>query len=163
MTCSRSAGLGPAAPAPFQGPPGPSGQDGAAGADGAPGQTGPAGPDVSLTPFTAGTDLGGQRVIGLGLDGSAIHASADDPDHILRVLGISTGAALAGAQVPVRSIGTIDDPSWSWVPGPIWCGLAGALTQAPPVTPTATFSQQVAFAVSPTRILVGLRMAVRLA
>ncbi|WP_267426375.1 hypothetical protein [Methylobacterium sp. GC_Met_2] len=154
MSCSRCAGLGPAALAPFQGPPG---------APGTAGPAGPAGPDVGLTPFAADADLGGQRVIGLGLNGSAVHASADDPDHILRVLGISTGAALAGSQVTVRSIGTMDDPSWAWVPGPIWCGLNGALTQAPPAQPVSAFSQQVAFAVSATRILVGLHMAVRLA
>lgn len=127
------------------------------------GPAGPAGPDPGVSAFTAGQDLGGQRVIGLGVDGSAIHASADDPDHILRVLGISTGAAALGAMVTVRGAGEMTDPSWSWLPGPVWCGLFGALTQVLPELPDAVFRQQVAFAVSPIRILVGLRMAVRLA
>lgn len=118
------------------------------------GPSGPPGASVSNT-LVAQQSLGGHRiVIASGLNG-ADHADATDPTHFGRVVGITTGAADALAEVTVQSAGPIDEASWSWVPdADIWLGINGLMTQTPPST--AAFVQRVGFALTPTRIWVDL-------
>lgn len=118
------------------------------------GPSGPPGAGVSNT-LVAQQPLGGHRiVIAAGLNG-ADHADATDPAHFGRVVGITTGAAAALAEVTVQSAGPIDEASWSWVPdADIWLGTNGLMTQTPPSS--AAFVQRVGFALTPTRIWVDL-------
>ena len=48
-------------------------------------------------------------------------------------------------------VGAIDEPSWSFSPGPVFLGLNGALVQAPPAS---GFVLQIGTALSATRLVV---------
>lgn len=68
---------------------------------------------------------------------------------ILQVVGLSVSAGATGADVVVQTAGVIDDPSWSWLEGLVFCGPNGVLTQTPP---TAGWELVVGFASSATRL-----------
>jgi hypothetical protein len=88
------------------------------------------------------------------LDG-AVHAlSADDALHIDLLLGITLTAAQAGDPVNVQRLGAIEDDSWNWVPGRVYLGAEGALTQTPP---TSGFDLLIGAATSATRIALNLQ------
>jgi len=127
-----------------QGPPGPPGADGA-----------------STLRLIAGAALGGHRAVLLDADSQAQYASADDPDHFGRVVGITTGAAVSGAPVDVLRGGELVEPGWAWAPGlPVYLGINGVLTQVPPVAPS--FCLIVGFPVAPTKLFVSLREPIKL-
>lgn len=54
----------------------------------------------------------------------------------------------------VRNDGPMTDPGWNWVPGPIYCGPNGVLTQTPPAS---GFVCEVARAKTATEILVDIQ------
>lgn len=119
---------------------------------GPPGPPGPGG--VTTHSLPAGEILGGHRVVVRGASGVAI-ASADNADHVARVIGITLGSATAGSPVTVQAAGAITELSWTWVPDEdIYLGLNGVLTQTIP--PTAAFAQRVGYAVNPTSMWVVL-------
>lgn len=128
-------------------------------------QVGPQGPPGSITgdgsvpTFTAGAALSGHMAVRAVGDGSVVYASADQPSQAGTVLGITTGAAQAGAQVSVVTAGPVDEPSWAFAPGPVWLGLNGALTQ---VLPQGGMLQQIGIALLPTRLLVAITPAILL-
>ena len=112
------------------------------------------GAPVALAPtYTAASVIGGHRVVRLLPDGSVDLASCADPDCLGSVIGITTQAADVGAQVAVAVGGEVDEPSWSWQPGPIYLGEEGALTQ---VAPASGFVVRVALALGASRILVAI-------
>lgn len=123
-----------------QGPTGPSGPPG------------PAGGNVIALP--AATALGGHRVVRSTGDGRCGYASADNPLHGDDVLGITLGAAVAGANANVQVAGEVTEPSWAWTPQePVFLGANGVLTQEPPTEPDAAFVLIVGFATSPTGLM----------
>lgn len=111
---------------------------------------------VGLAPltFTAGEPIGGQKAVRVSGDDKVYLASSDAPNQIGDTLGIAMNAAAIDAPVTVMIEGEMDDPSWSFVPGPIFLGLAGSLTQATPELPAAAFRQRLATVLSPTRLLI---------
>lgn len=113
------------------------------------GERGPAG-DTPILTGIAGMPLGGHRAIVFNTDGTFIYADQSIPDHAERVLGITTGAAEAGAEVTIQTGGELTEPSWTWVlDQPIYLGTNGLLTQA---VPTTGFIQQLAIPLSATSI-----------
>lgn len=100
----------------------------------------------------AARDLSGGRVVMLTEDGAdyPLLSMLDDGDAIL---GITTGAVVAGSRVEYRHEGWMSDPSWSWSTGPIFCGGSGVLVQSPPA---GLWIRQVGEAVSATEIQVHL-------
>lgn len=100
-----------------QGPPGP------------PGQPGPAGGQVVQR--AAGEGLSALRAV-YELDGQVFALDAHDALHVDLLLGVTLTAADAGGLVDVQRLGAITDAAWGWVPGPVWLGAGGALTQAAP-------------------------------
>lgn len=126
------------------------GQRGAPGEDGAPGI---AGGVVVLC--TAGEALGGHRVVVLNADAEAVYASNAVPDHLHKVLGLTTGAVTLGAEATVQTGGEMIEPTWAWtLDAPIFLGENGLLTQTPPVS---GFMLVVAFPVTATKIFIKLR------
>ncbi|MCB4803507.1 hypothetical protein QO001_000852 [Methylobacterium brachiatum] len=103
--------------------PGPMGGDGPPGAS--------AQGNRSETAIQAAVALGGHKVV-RGTPEGAVYASAAILSDLGTVIGVTTGAAAADADVAVVSSGAIDEPSWAWLPGPVWLGLDGDLTQTPP-------------------------------
>jgi hypothetical protein len=88
----------------------------------------------------------------------AVYADPANPAHADALLGLTTGAALAGDQVTVMVAGEIVEPSWSWTPGmPLFVTASGLLSHTPPST---GWVQMVALAVTATRILLSPRQSV---
>jgi hypothetical protein len=99
----------------------------------------------------AAHDLSGHRAVVATATGAA-YAQPDTPEHQDAVLGITTGAALAGQTATIQAAGEMTEPSWSWTPGlPIFVGPGGLLTQAPPST---GWVQIIALAVAQSRIII---------
>lgn len=98
---------------------------GPAGRDGAPGS--------QVVSFVAGAALSGHRAV-FAAGNTVAYASSGAPETAAQVIGVTTQAADAGAPINVQRMGTITEPTWSWAPGPVFLGLAGALVQTPPDT-----------------------------
>jgi hypothetical protein len=134
--------MGPPAPAgvvvvPVAGPPGP---------QGAPGD---AAGQLRMVGAANGA-LSGHRLVTPAPDGSLGYASNDEPNHLNAPLWLTLGAAVDGDTAHVLVYGSLDEPSWSWTPGPLYLGVEGFLTQTPPSAPDAVFLTQVGFATAPT-------------
>lgn len=108
-----------------------------------------AGSNTSLS-LIADVNLSGHRAIALTAEGKAIYA-----DHTLShsavVIGITTGAAMAGATATVQTSGKLTEPSWNWVPGIVYVGTSGGLTQT---APTVGFVMAIGTALSATEIFI---------
>lgn len=115
----------------------------------------PAGAGVES--MVAAADLGGQRVVRVSAPGRVVLASADDPGAAGAVIGVSLGAARAGDLVDVRTHGPLDEPTWSFPPGPAFLGLDGTLGAAPA---PAGLCQAIGTFVSPTRLVVALGLPI---
>lgn len=83
----------------------------------------------------AAQPLSGHRVVRTLPNGTVSYADRSVPGHADSVLGLTIGAAAAGARVDVMSSGFITESSWTWIPNqPLWLGSTGYLTQARPVS-----------------------------
>jgi hypothetical protein len=102
---------------------------------------------------TAGVNLSALRAV-YELDGLVRPLGADDAVHIDLLLGITLTAAQAGEPVNVQRLGAIEDSGWNWVPGRVYLGANGALTQTPPAS---GFDLLIGSATSPTRIALNLQ------
>lgn len=129
-----------------QGPRGPPGADGAAG-------------EASVV-REAAQALGGQRVVKALDTGEVDYASSDQPDDGDLILGITKGAVNAHEDATVQTGGTMTDVTWTWIAGPVFCGLNGVLTQT---VPTSGFVCRVAKALSASTILINVEEAIILA
>lgn len=70
------------------------------------------------------------------------------------VEGVSANAvSAAGQTVTIVTGGEMVEPSWTWTPGPVFCGTGGALTQS---IPAATWVRQIGVATAADRIIVRL-------
>lgn len=67
--------------------------------------------------------------------GIARYPDISDPADAARVIGLAYTAAVAGATFTVQPDGIVNEPLWNWIPGVVWVGLNGALTQTPPDSP----------------------------
>lgn len=124
------------------------------GQQGPPGTQGPPGPAGGASvQRTAGVNLSALLAV-YELDGLVHPLGADDAVHIDLLLGITLTAAQAGELVNVQRLGAIEDSGWHWVPGRVYLGANGALTQAPP---TSGFDVLIGSATSPTRIALNLQ------
>jgi hypothetical protein len=103
--------------------------------------------------------LSGHKVVLAGATGVA-PASSTNFDHANRAIGITTGASSLGQTATVRREGEMTEPSWAWALGPVYLGADGALVQP---APSAGFVQEVAIALTPSKILVNIRPSYQLA
>ncbi len=108
---------------------------------------------VKLTALAA-EDLSGHRIVTPRTTGSVKYASASDGEIIHAPLWLTLGAALAGDPVELLLFGPTVESSWLWVPGPVFLGDDGLLTQLPPTSASAVFLAQVGTATAATRMVV---------
>lgn len=101
----------------------------------------------------AGTVLSALRVV-YESQGRVFLLSADDEAHADLVLGLTLTSSDQGAPVAVKRAGVVDDQTWSWVPGQVWLGANGNLTQTPPADGV---DLAVGTAVSATRLVLNLQ------
>lgn len=121
------------------------------------GPKGDPGPGFTEITLTAGSALGGHRAVIADGSSQAQYADHSIPEHLGRVVGITTGAAVMGADVAVTTSGEVIEPSWDWTAGKIFLGINGLLTQ---LAPTTGFIQVIGVALSPTKMLVDLQTPV---
>jgi hypothetical protein len=113
------------------------------------GSGGGGGGAVGAASALAGESLGGHKVLYARSDGTVAVGSSSDVSQAGKIVGLSLAAAVQGATVQYIYFGPIDEPSWSWVPGPVYLGTDGNPTQ---IYPTVGFVQQIGVASMPTRI-----------
>jgi hypothetical protein len=82
-----------------------------------------------------------------------------DTDNIDYFLGITTKSATTNANIQVQRSDVIEDNFWSFVPGRVYLGVNGTLTQT---HPTDGFDLQVGVAVSPTRLVLNIQDPIEL-
>ncbi len=125
-----------------------------------PGPRGAAGPSGGSAEWIAARALSGHRVLAAI---NAVHVDyADAADLSLRnrIIGVSAGAASAGAPVMVFNAGMMNFNGWSWVAGaPVFLGAGGALTQVLPASPSA-FSIVIGRALAPDTLFVAIGAAI---
>jgi hypothetical protein len=81
-------------------------------------------------------------------------------ETVYQSLGLAITSASPGAELTIQTQGFIDDSSWSWTEGFVWCGADGTLTQTPP---TSGWDFIIGFATSATRLYIDLNEPVLLA
>lgn len=116
------------------------------------GPRGEAGGDV--VSYTAAVTLSGNRMVVLE-DGKIQYADCSVLSHGCRVIGMTTGAIMAGVAGDVRRTGIIEEPTWDWaVNSLVWLGLTGLISTSPP---GSGFSLIIGFAVSSTKLMIDIR------
>lgn len=122
----------------------------------------PGAPGGALVLATAGAALSGHMAVAYGAAGLLEYASADNPAHALALLGVTTGAASAGAPAAVQRLSVMEHLGWTWTPGaPVYLGLAGALVQTP--APGSVFLKPIGLALTAQRLMLAIQPAVVLA
>lgn len=106
---------------------------------------------------TAGEALGGHRAVYVGADAKAYYADPSTAD-INQPFGITLSSAVLGGTLLVQGEGEIIEPSWTWVPGQIYLGPSGTLTQTPVSTGSLFLLGNSA---GPTRMRVALQLVAK--
>lgn len=106
--------------------------------------------------LVAGETIHSLRAV-MAIDGEAFHPDTSISQDSLQVVGVSLTAGETNDTVVVRPDGRITEGSWSWTPGPIYCGDEGVLTQSPSNT---EWILQVGRAISPTTIEVAITLPI---
>lgn len=130
-----------------------------AGQRGAPGRPGTdTGGGIQTIVRTTGTTISALRIV----FESQARTFPVDPQTIsvFQALGLAITSAATGTQISIQTQGFIDDSSWSWTEGIVWCGPNGVLTQTPP---TSGWDFIIGFATSATRLYIDLNEPVLLA
>jgi hypothetical protein len=130
--------------------------DGRQGPAGPPGIPGPAGGSAILR--TAATTLSGHRVV-KALDNGQVNYADNTLADALTVCGITTGAVIGGAVATVQASGSLTEPSWTWVAGPVYLAANGNLTQSVPVSGVVL---QVGVALSATELFIDIKTPIAL-
>ncbi|MFZ5959861.1 hypothetical protein ACOXVJ_20360 [Pseudomonas knackmussii] len=129
-----------------QGPPGPQGIPGPAGG--------------SALQKVAAVALSGHRLV-FSTDGVAVdYADCGALANRNNTLGMTLGAADAGALVNVQRSGEVVFEGWAWSSGPVFLGHAGQVTQSLPQD--AAFSLVVGFAMNATTLFLDMGVAITL-
>lgn len=108
--------------------------------------------------YPANGAISGHRVMRCTSSGKVSYADSGTPSHAHSVIGISTNAAADNETVNVQFSGEVTEPSWNWTPNlPVFNGANGYLTQTPPTT---GYSLIVGFALTSTKIVVGIKQPI---
>lgn len=108
--------------------------------------------DQVLIAAVAGGTLSGHVIVHPLSNGTVVTATSDNLAHLNVPLWMTTNAALDGDPVTALAYGELTEPSWSWVPGPIYLSLHGEVTQTPPSAPVHMFLAQLGYATSATSV-----------
>jgi hypothetical protein len=114
-----------------------------------------AGPIVEAV---AGQNLSGHRAVAI-VNNLAVYGSNTNPAQLGCIRGITIGATVTGETATIQVYGPMVEPSFDWIPGPIFVAVNGALTQSPPGT---GWLQQIAVADSATRIFIDIQPPITL-
>lgn len=112
---------------------------------------------------TAAVALPGHRVVTRASDGTFGYASNDTFGHLNAPLWVTSGAVSSGGTVTAQAYGPMEEPTWSWLPGPLYLGAGGLLTQVIPVAPGALFLASVGYATASTSAIIDRQPSIILA
>lgn len=87
-------------------------------------------------------------------DGNARYPNMAVAGDVAAVAGISVTSAASGGQVSVLTAGPWTDAGWSWMPGPVFAGASGVLTQTPPIGAVLMVGR----ALDATTLMVGVQL-----
>lgn len=111
-------------------------------------------PDLFLK-YTAGQNLSGHFAVKFDNNSHVVYASSTDTGSIIRTVGITISAAIAGTDVSVVKFGEVEEPSWNWDLGKfIYLGEDGRLIQNPESVIGAKFIQIIGYPVTATKMFV---------
>ena len=128
---------------------------------GPPGPPGPPGPKGNAQLVPVAQPISGHSVVAVDASGQLVPADCTNASHCGAVLGVVDRAYSLGESADVKTGFPLPHAGWAWMPGPVFLGLAGQLTQSLP--PGALFSQVIGQAVSPTRVLIDVQPFINLA
>lgn len=125
---------------------------------------GPAGSSVTVDTLvvrmTANGSISGHKVV-LCLGNMEIgYCSSSNTDHINKAIGLSLNAALDDDYVMVAINGPVVEPTWEWIPGPIYLGSNGFLTQIIPNASNSSFLQVIGTALDNHTMVVSIQPAI---
>lgn len=130
------------------------------GIQGAPGPAGAPGSSGAQT-FTS-TAVGNvqSNSVVCSVSGGVANPDLTQSAQVAAIVGVAATAANSGGSLTVMTEGQLTEPLWNWTPGPVYCAATGGqLTQTQPSTGAVA---QVAQAISPTTIQVGIEPAILL-
>lgn len=106
--------------------------------------------------------VGGNRFV--YLDGNQVlYATNQNPNHGMKILGLTANAANVGDTLTVILFGEIEEPSWNWeLDKPIFLGVNGLPTQTVPDYSNSAFSLIVGFPISATKMYVSMKDPINL-
>lgn len=103
----------------------------------------------------AGEMIPAHRVVVSGVGGMCYLPDLNNPDHSIRVLGVSTKSSLLGEGQVIQASADLTEYSWNWEEGKeVFIGIGGVLTQTPEVG--VSFLMSVGFALSTNTLLIRL-------
>lgn len=120
---------------------------GGMGVQGAPGET-----EGATFLAEAATTIHGLRAVRIA-NGHISHPDIAVAAHADETIGIAMQSGVIGANLLVRTAGTIEEGGWNWAPGFVFCGADGVLTQTPG---TSGWLLTVGRAINPTTLEVDL-------
>lgn len=110
-----------------------------------------------INTYTASTAIGGHIVV-YQTDSGIDIASSNSVSHASRVIGVTNSAVEVNSNVPVTLSGELVEPTWAFNSGfPVFLSINGTLTQTPP---TVGFILQVGVAISPTKLLISIKLPI---
>ena len=127
------------------------------------GEMGPPGPQgvpgtVGAVQYIASIAIGGHRLVTLNDVGQVVYADNTIMSHTNKVLGVTTGAVIAGDISTINTGAEIIEPTWAWTLGlPIFLSANGLMTQTEPIV---GFSMIVGFPISATKIFIKINRAI---
>lgn len=132
----------------------------ARGPQGPKGDKGDAGDSNTIVTMTAGSALGGHRIVAQSPtnNNTVVYADPANSAHANLVFGMTLNAVNSGGSVDVAVCGEFTEPTWNWTLGlPIFLSQNGTLTQTVPTSSVADFSLVVGFPITPTKMFVNIR------
>lgn len=100
---------------------------GGMGVQGVPGET-----EGATFLAVAGATIHGARAVRIE-NGLIYHPQLAEQSHAAQVCGLAVQSGPPGSTLLVRSGGVMEDNSWSWFAGFVYCGDDGVLTQTAPL------------------------------
>ena len=97
------------------------------------------------------------------VDGNQVRlASNTDTVNMNKVVGMAVTSALFGEQVEIATDGVLATSAYNLMEGPVFLGVAGKLTQIPPIPPTALFILKLGTSISAGQLSIDIDRAVLL-
>lgn len=122
------------------------------------GVRGPAGSAIATLTRVAGVALSGHRCVIATAEGLFDYPDTDVAGEGPLIVGITTGAAAEGYEATAQTQGLMEDDSFAFTVGPVFCGPGGELVQT--LDPDAAFIRQVAVAIAPDALQIDLSPAI---